>query len=396
MNRPLKPRLFDGKLLADNLYPDNKKRPFYWRYKRPDGTFKHFTAASVEEANALAESANAKRDTHIATKGKKATTGTLSYYLPDYIGYRESTSPELKQKESWRNRKYALNQFCNLMTVPITLLSRDMIQHWWDNLTNHQQRHRHAEFRRFFNYLMGRGLLKQFEYNPFTTSDDRPKLMKRSKPKRKSERLTRDGFWRIYHAAGELGYEGLQIAMGVSLLTFMREGDVLDLKIGDHLEGDLLKRVIGKSESQKGVSGSRLKWDLANYNLLRQLINRGRELSLKNRRCPYLISHWPKQRRLGEGKTHLAQVTNRRLISMFDEARKLAGFKQSNPPTFHSIRSLADKLAVDAGYDIKKIQHAMAHSSEAMTRLYQEGHELPFEAVEVQFTKEVIGGDFNG
>ena len=50
MVRPKKPRLFDGVELADNLYPDNKKRPFYWRYKRPDGSFKHFTASSVIEA----------------------------------------------------------------------------------------------------------------------------------------------------------------------------------------------------------------------------------------------------------------------------------------------------------------------------------------------------------
>ncbi len=51
---------------------------------------------------------------------------------------------------------------------------------------------------------------------------------------------------------------------------------------------------------------------------------------------------------------------------------------------------------VDAGYDIKKIQHAMAHSSEAMTQHYQERHELPYETVEIEFTQEVIGGDFNG
>lgn len=396
MVRPKKTRTFDGVDLVDNLYPDCRKRPYYWRYKRPDGTFKQFTAASVEEANALASAANEKRSTHTPVrKGAKVITGTLEYYLPDYTAHQERLSPDLKTKESWRSRKYSLYQFARVMSVPITLLNRDMIQHWWDGLTNHQQRHRHAEFRRFFNYLMGRGLLKQFEYNPFTTADDRPKLMKRSRPKRKSERLTRDGFWKIYRAAGELGYEALQIAMGISLLTFMREGDILDLRLTDHLEGDLLKRVIGKSESQKGsANASRLKWDLANYTLLRQLIQRGRELSLKNRRCPYLISHWPKQRRLGKGKTHMAQVTNRRLIDMFIESRQAAGFTGPNPPTFHSVRSLADKLAVDAGYDIKKIQHAMAHSSEIMTRHYQEGHELPYETVEVQFTAETIGGEF--
>ena len=63
-------------------------------------------------------------------------------------------------------------------------------------------------------------------------------------------------------------------------------------------------------------------------------------------------------------------------------------------PTLNSVRSLADKLAADADYDLKKIMHAMAHTTEDITKLYQECHQLPFDAVEIQFNEDDIGGNF--
>lgn len=395
MARPKKTRYVNGVKLEDNLYPDNRGRSCYWRYKRPDGTFRHFTAETVDAANYIARYNNERRDSHSPAKPAGNKLGTLAHYVDDFISYRETQSPDLTTKRSWHNRCYSLRQFTRTMTKQIAYLERSDVQDWWDTLSHHQQKARHAEFRKFFNYLMGRGLLPRMDYNPFTTADDRPRLYTRSQPARRAKRLTREGFWAIYRSAGELGYECLQIAMGISLLTFMREGDICDLRLDEDIEDNLMKRVIGKSENQKGsAKASRLKWDLGNYRLLRKLIQRARELSLQNRRCPFVISHWPKQRRLGKTKTHLAQVTPRRLIAMFDESRKRAGFTGDDAPGFHHVRSLADKLAADAGYNIKVIQHAMAHSSEEMTRLYQDGHELPYEPVEIAFTEEQIGGSF--
>lgn len=394
MARPKKTRVYGDIVLADYLYADNKGREGHWRYKRPDNTFKHFSAATAVEANRIAEANNTRRDQMPSLKSK--ARGNLAAYIPQFIAYREEQSPDLTEKASWQNRTYAMLQLGREIALPLPMIDRDTIQSWWDRQTHHQQKARHAEFRKLFNYLMGRELLKSLQYNPFTTADDKPRLYLRSQPKRQSERLTRDGFWAIYNAAGKLGYPCLQIAMGISLTTFMREGDICSLKLDEHLEGTLLKKVIGKSKNQKGdAKAARLSWDVGNYELLKQLIQRARELSLVNRRCPYVISHWPKQRRLGKGKTHLAQVTPRRLITMFDEARKLAGFTGENPPVFHGVRSLATKLATDSGYNIKSIQHANAHSSESMTNLYKEGHDLPFENVSILFSSSDIGGIFS-
>lgn len=401
MVRPKKPRFIDGIALADNLYPDNKGRQGHYRYLRPDGTFKHFNADTLAKANDLAEKANSNRSA--ADKHKKPRKGLtmLGGYIEEYIEYREYTSPTISAKTSWRNRCYQMRQFGRVIELSFSKLTRAHIDDWWRTMTHHQQKARHAEFRKLFNYLMGRNVLPRLDYNPFTTADDRPRLYVHASPARKRQRLNIEDFWAIYQSAGRLNFVGLQIAMGVSLTTFMRQEDILTLRIDQHLDGDLLKRVIGKSLAKRGnTKACRLQWDVGNYELLKQLIKRGRELSLKNARCPFLVSHWPKQKRSGVTKIHCAQVTPKRLQTMFNLARDatkrfVSLSELQSPPTFHEIRSLADKLAAQAGYDIEKIQHAMAHSDKSQSLMYLANHELPFEDVAVTFDSKMIGGDFS-
>ena len=390
-----KQRFFDGILLAENLYEDSRKRVGYWRYRRPDRSFKTFSASDVFLANKIAEHNNTLRDP-TPTKNNPNTNGTLAAYIDEFILYRETQNPNLKEAGSWRNRKYALAQFGRHIVRPLAQLKRADIMHWWDVLTPHQQKARHAEFRKFFNWLMGRELLTAMTYNPFTLADDRPRFYQSATPKRASVRFDIAGFWKIYHAAGTLGYEGLQIAMGISVTTFMRETDILTLKLSDDLEDDLLKKVIGKSIAQVGeAKAARLQWSIKDYDLLRNLINRARLLSIKNYACPFVISYTPKQKRMGTTKEHVCQVTPRKLIAMFEKARDLAGYAgMENPPTFHTVRSLANSIAKDAECHPDQIKQANAHKSLETQLIYQEGHNLPFETVQIQFTAEQIGGDF--
>ena len=396
MARPRKARFFDGVELARNLYADPKKRPAYWLYVRKDGTKKTFQAVDVETANKIAAHNNGLADSHVASPGKASTKGTLAAYIDDFIAWREHTSPALAEKASWKsNRIHHLRKFCAEMSKGLNTLSRQDIMFWWDTLTPHQQKARHAEFRRFFNYLMGRELLPKMQYNPFTTSDDRPRLYKAATPPRKSQRLTVPAFWTVYNAAGHLGFECLQVAMGISLTTFMREGDICSLKLSDNLEDNLLKKVIGKSLSQVGeAKASRLQWNVGSYDLLRQLLQKARESSFKNGACPYVISHTPKVKRVGNTKDHYAQVTPRRLCEMFDEARAYAGFAGDNPPVFHGVRSLANAIALEAGFGREQIQQVNAHKSIDTQLIYQDGHALPFDNAQVQFTASQIGGSF--
>lgn len=401
MARPKKARYVDGVQLEENLYADNKGRKGHYRYLRPNGTGKFFTAETVHQANAAARKANMERDGFIPNQEKQSELSPIGIHVENFITWRQQQSPDLLKTRSWENRRYALRKFAREFTQAPIKITREHIEFWWDNLSFNQQKQRHAEFRRLFNYLMSKGICRQFDYNPFTTSDDRPRLYLRSQPSRSRLRLDLQSFWSIYAEAGRLGYEGLQIAMGISLLTFMRQGDILSLKF-EHIDNDqqYLKKIINKSAAQKGhVNAKRLQWDIAQYKPLKKLIARAKELSLKNLRCPYLISHMPIKRCRSKAKNHVAQLTKERLAEQFREAREATGLwkklsENQKPPSFHEIRSLADMLAASNKFDTKLIQQAMAHSDEALTLMYQAHHDLPYDDVEVQFTEGMIGGEF--
>ena len=118
---------------------------------------------------------------------------------------------------------------------------------------------------------------------------------------------------------------------------------------------------------------------------------------MKNYRCPFVISHKPKAIRPSRTKEHSCQILPRRLIAMFADSRNTAigtAFGENSAPSFHEIRSLASKLAADAGYQVGQIQQVMAHGDERVTLGYQEGHQLPFDSVSVVFTEDMVGGQF--
>lgn len=395
--RPKKPRFFDGVTLADNLYPDSKKRYGYWRYVRPDGSSRTFNAETVGEANAIAEEANANRDSYVPKKPGKDRT-SFEFHLTYYFEEREEDDPKLKQKQSWKNRKNRLKQFSREFDKPTHQTTFDDIKDWWRTLTHAQQGSRRPEFKRFFNYLIGEGVCPKLKYNPFTTADDLPKLNRKGMPDKKRARIRSiEEFWMLYDRADELEYYGLQIALGISLLTSMREGDICSLRIDKHLEDDLLKKVINKSAEQVGaVKAERLCWDIGAYDQLKKLIQKGRELSMKHGRCPFLISYKPQRKIKTRSKKHYNQMLPRKLIEQFAEVRKVLPPPPADrtPVTFHEVRSLFSKLAEDAGYELRQIQEDMAHKNEETTKGYQSEHNLPYKPAQIMFDETVLGRSF--
>lgn len=381
--RPKKTRKIDGISLADNLYKDPKGRAGYYSYRRPDGSKKTFTAATVHEANRLAEEANAARDLDLPVQTKIPQRDNLRFHVPIYIAYQEKLNPELKKKRSWNNRQYALNQFAEHFPR-IGRVTHDTIRTWWDTLTYHQQKLRMAEFRRFFNWLMGQGLMPRLQYNPFTTADDKPRLIQKQKPKKLRKRLSQESYRKIYNKAGNMGYECLQIAMAISRYTTLREGDICALRWDNLADGEL-RVVVSKSEAQKGLArASRLAWVLKEHPILKKQIDRARELSLINKRCPFIISHTPKRRVWNEEKEHLHQVTADRLSRMFREVRDECGIESTS---FHEVRGLASTLYKTAGYTNDQIKELMAHESITTTIGYQNAHELPYQKVGLKLEK---------
>lgn len=403
MARPRKPRYADGVELVDNLHPDPRRRPGCWRYRRPDGSWKLFRAETTEEANRLASEANAARDRLPASIDGKIDRAALAYHVERFIAWRERHDPRLPALENWRNRRGALRGFArHFAHTPVHRLTRPQISAWWETLTHHQQGLRFTELRRFFNWLAGEGACPQLDYNPFTLADDRPRLYMTRKPDVARLRLDPVAFWAIYAKAGELEMPGLQIAMGISLITTMRRADVCALRLDQHAQGDMLRQIIGKSAAQRGdIHATRLEWDLTMHTALASLIRRARELSMKHYRCPFVISHAFQRRTLGKQKTkeHRYQVTPDMLDKLFARARDAVGLyadlpKGQTPPTFHEIRALSSALFGRAGFAVEQIQALMAHTDADVTKLYQSGQDLPYLRIEMQIPPEILGGTF--
>lgn len=382
--RPKKPRYQDGVLLADNLYPDPRRRLGYWRYHRPDGRFKTFQAASVAEANRQAEEANAVREHYTPAERPIPKRDQLAFHVPLYTHYRERLNPQLSSKQSWTNRKYAIDQFAREFPQ-ISHITTNGIRTWWDDLTPSQQKLRMAEFRRFFNWLMGQGLVPKFQYNPFTLADDLPRLLPKEKIASQIPPLTEPVYWKIYHQAPKLGYEALQIAMGISRYTTMRESDVCGLRWDRNVVDNVLRVVVAKSENQKGSArAARWEWDLNEHPYLKKLIKRAREMALMNHACPFVISHKP-IRRVLNGKEHVCQVLPRRLYDMFIEARDAAKVKEK--VVFHGVRGLASTLLKKAGYSLEEIRDLMAQEHISTTSGYINADDLPFQRVSMKIAK---------
>ena len=270
--RPKKERFINGVKLVDNLYPDPRGREGYFSYRRPDtNKRKTFQRATVEEANAFAEECNSVIEKGFLPAIAAPKRDTLAYHVPIYILYQEKINPKLIGKEAWKNQCYAMHQLARQFER-VGHITMDELRTWWDTLTYNQQKLRLASFRRFFNWLMAEGLVPKLKFNPFTTADDLPRLLSKSKPEKGRKSCTLEMYNAIAAKAPELNYECLVIAMGISRYTTAREGDICRLKWEKNIVDGRLQMVVGKSEAQKGTArATRLSWTLSEHPELRHL-----------------------------------------------------------------------------------------------------------------------------
>lgn len=346
-----------------NLYPDTRKREGHWRYRRPDGTFKSFQATEAK-AITLALEANASAE---QMPQKISPASSIQIWVGKFIEYRERLDPALAGKQSWKNRKAALKELARHFSGTAThAISLNLIRLWWDKQTPHAQRSKRPELNKLFNYLMMEGVVR-LPSNPFSTADDKPRVMTKGVAKRQRARLSLEQYRTIREAAPEW----LRIAMMISLYTSMRRGDIAALRFDQHVTGGYLSKQISKSHAT-GHNANR-RWELAKHPLLRETLAEARTLAMQHYACPYVVSRLPERRIMGEIKDHAAQVLPKMISDTFADTAKLCGIEGV---TFHEVRALSAHLYKKAGHDQKLIQDLMAHSSGKMTEHYQAGHEI--------------------
>lgn len=379
-----------GLLLPPNLYTDSHGRSNFFRYRQKDGKYKIIR----EPAN---EAIKIAKELNLSRFDEEIKIDSFRWWGNRFIDWREETDPSLLEKTSWRNRKGMLRNFCKnfnyLQPEDITKISQ--LKEWWQSLSYDAQHNSRSELSRFFQYLISEEVL---DINPFTKRDDKPKLMLKGKPQKKRLPLKPDEFWKIYHAAGELKIESLQLFMGYALVTDLRESDILGLRFDTNVKHDRLVLTIGKSLNQRGaVKASHHCWTFKKHPLVYELVKRSKILSMQNARCPYLVSHKPKYVRASKNKDHKFQLLPRLAMKLFREARIHAGVHISiaadrTPATIHEIRGLSLWLAAEAGEDIEILQHMAAHQNVNVTKGYMAEHEPTYKEVEVVFDEKMIGG----
>ena len=112
--RPKKPRYFNGIQLADNLYPDPRKRFGYWQYRRLDNGKKiTFLVKTVQEANQRAAELFSLLNAGFNQDAHTPTVKQLAHYLPLFFEHHEKLAPKDIDKKSWANRKNHLKRFAD-------------------------------------------------------------------------------------------------------------------------------------------------------------------------------------------------------------------------------------------------------------------------------------------
>lgn len=380
----------NGRPLPLNTYHHSKG---YYIYKRPDGGRRTIRdengdPAGYELACSLSERANQLRSLNTTQSIK-----SIQHWVNEYVRWSEGNYPKLIKKDSWRYRKSELNKYADHFShINIDQLSLADLRPWWDSLSYDMQHNRQSAFNKFHQYAIAHEACK---LNPFTNADYLPRLMKKAKPEKLRSPLELDQFFTIYNCEAIEKYPHVKIAMVIAITTGLREADICSLTFNDHVIDNRLCTSIGKSLGQRGAAAAAHHgYDLSQHTLLRTAIKLSRELSLKHRRCPFLLSYHQRGHREQIGnKQHISQVMPKKLSKDFAAVRDTCDltWPKAAPGTFHEIRGLWIKQAMNC-YSEEVVQNAAAHLNVSTTRGYIADHQPVFKDIPVVITEAMLGG----
>lgn len=186
----------------------------------------------------------------------------------------------------------------------------------------------------------------------------------------KRERLTLEQFYAIRERAPTW----LKRAMNLALLTAQRRDDVAGMKFSDVKEGHLYI-VQGKSQGEvKLQQDTRIGLSVVGMTIA-DAVQACRDLIVSR----YMVHHTEHQGKAKPGD----RVTSNGLSNAFQSAREAAGITASEgrtPPTFHEIRSLAERLYKEE-YGAAFAQAMLGHKNASMTAKYDDMRGLGYQVI---------------
>ena len=397
-----------GNPLPENLYHHNRRefRHKKFRYKMPDGTFT-VIQGSEAEVTKYAEDCNAYRSQNPGRFVNKNfslkvrhKSGTIGRLLEEFFTNIEALQPSRKQSKKWRDCKGSLiKHLAPIFDTPARQFSRKRCLGIWMGMSFHVQKNLKPQLRLFHTFLRDTNVLPENEANPFVREDADGFRFKED-PKKIRGVLPIGLFFKVRQQAATMGYHFLVDAMDLSFLTYMRVGDILELRFDEHIQNGNLQKVIGKSKSRRKTKPVIHTYRLQDHPQILEVLNRSRmrmEEAIQNRNglknpsagyatpCPFVIHHAYTRYPKSETKQHANQVTLRYLdecvYKCLAAMPELAGIPRVQLPSFHEIRATrtfvdsrdrsTEDIAGDLGHTDKKITE-----SSYMTHLDYRVHEV--------------------
>lgn len=219
-----------------------------------------------------------------------------------------------------------------------------------------------ARMQDVFRMAETQGLIEQGS-NPVTATYTPSRVVKR-------ERLTLEQFYAIREKAPAW----LKRAMNLALLTAQRRDDLANLKFSDFKEG-YLYIVQGKSQGAvKLQQDGAIKLSKVGMSI-GEAVQNCRDLIVSR----YMIHHIEHNGTAKPGD----QLSSNGISNSFQTAREAAGITASEgrtPPTFHEIRSLAERLYKEE-YGAAFAQAMLGHKNASMTARYDDLRGTAFQVI---------------
>ncbi len=340
-----RPRKKGKKDLPLNLYEFNG----YFSYRHPDNGKYIGLGKNKEESIIAAQEANILliKNGNLVNK----ITGTDKSFSEFLDCFLEEKLPErgLKDKtiQDYKNKIAVIKKESFAKKAPHEIEVSDVSDFLKKSPPTQSNRYR-SLLVLAFRYAIAEGLTKE---NPADVTMPRMEEVKR-------KRLTIEGYNAIWNYANEV----LRNAMDLALQTIQRREDIADAKFSDIKDGFLWV--------QQKKTGMPIK--IAITPPLKEVLNKCRD----NVVSPYIIHQGFKTNKNRRGK----KMAPNGLTQSFGRARLKSRYYDAllpeERPSFHEIRALGADLYRKAGWKESEIQKLLGHTSEKMTKIYLERHEL--------------------
>lgn len=351
-------RLKKNRALPPNLYVNSAG---YYSYRHP--TIKTQKGLGKDRAAAIlaAKDANAALATREPSSLVDWVLGkadyTLEGWLPVYRELWEAKTDPTENTLSGTNsllRRLAASSLAKMSMKHIeTAHVANFLKAFGEASGSGMERNMRSKLRDIFRWAETQGVIEVGK-NPVAATFNADYKVKR-------ERLSLEQFWLIHAQASTWGKNAMMLA----LVTGQRRDDIANMKFADYKEG-FLHVAQGKSRGE-----TRLQLDgaikLTKVGLsIADVVAGCRDLIVSR----HLVHHTERVSRIKPGD----KVRAAGLSEAFKEAREKAKIEASEgrtPPSFHEIRSLAERLYREE-FGAEFAQAILGHKSAQMTAKYDD------------------------